>query len=204
MEINGKINTRREVTGNIDTTAIHGTVAVDGGVEPSVQGDETIRGKVTTSQGVSGNLNGTSALSGDIDGNVKNRLLKDYNILINKPSIEDVELKGNKTLEDFGITRVFYDTTEHWNSQPSLMTKEKAIYIYWDHSKDENNNDIPGMKIGTGKEFLIDAPFVDAVFTEHIMNTVIHVTQAEKDFWNNKFRCYISPADEEELVFTTD
>lgn len=204
MEINGKIKTRREVTGKISTAALHGTVAVDGGAEPFVQGEETIHGRVTTTQGVGGNLNGTSALSGEIDDNVKNRLLKDYNILINKPQIEGVELKGNKTLEDLGITRVYYDTTENWNSQPSLMTKEKAIYIYWDHQKDKDNNDVPGIKIGTGREFLIDAPFIDALYTEHIMNTYIHVTQADKDFWNNKFRCYISAEDDEELVFTTD
>lgn len=159
MEINGKIKTRREVTGKISTAALHGTVAVDGGAEPFVQGEETIHGRVTTTQGVGGNLNGTSALSGDIDGNVKNRLLKDYNILINKPSIEGVELKGNKTLEDFGITRSFYNTTEGWDSQPSLIAKEKAVYFYWDHKTDKEGNPIPGVKIGDGVTLLKDLPF---------------------------------------------
>ena len=204
MEINGKITTRREVTGNINTAALHGIVAVDGGVEPSVQGEESIHGRITTRQNVGGSLNGTSALSGDINGDVKNRLLKDYNILINKPQIEGVELKGNKTLEDLGITRILYNTTENWNSQPSLMTREKTIYIYWDHQQDSEGNEVPGIKIGTGREYLIDAPFIDAVYTEHILNTIVHITQEEREFWNNKIRCYIDENNNEMLVFTTD
>lgn len=203
MEINGKITTRREVTGEISTAALHGIVTVDGGAEPSVQGEETIHGRVTTTQGVGGNLNGTRALSGDIDGNVKNRLLKDYNILINKPQIEGVELKGNKTLEDLGITRFYYDTKENFDSNPLRMTEEKAIYVYWDYQIDKEGNYIPGIKIGTGKEYLIDAPFLDGIYAEHIQNMVIHVTQEDRDRWDEKVRCYINPFNEYDLVFTT-
>lgn len=203
MEINGKIKTRREVTGKISTAALHGTVAVDGGAEPFVQGEETIHGRVTTTQGVGGNLNGTSALSGEINDDVKNRLLKDYNILINKPQIEGVTLINNKTLEDLGITRFYYDTKENFDSDSTRMTEEKAVYVYWDHQVDTGGNYIPGIKIGTGKEYLIDAPFIDDIYAEHILNMIIHVTQEDRDRWDEKVRCYINPFNEFDLVFTT-
>ena len=186
MDINGKINTRREVTGNIITTALHGTVTVDGGVEPPVQVEESIHGRVTISQGVGGTLNGTSALNGDIDDNVKNRLLKDYNILINKPSINGVTLKGNKTSQELGIPVVYINTTEYWNSQSGLVGEKDVIYVYSDHSHDEFGNDVPGVKIGDGQAYLVDIPFLDANCQSHIENTEIHITQAEREFWNSR------------------
>ena len=36
----------------------------------------------------------------------ENLLANDYNTLKNKPSIEDVELKGNKTFEELGAIRL--------------------------------------------------------------------------------------------------
>lgn len=203
MEINGKIEPRREVTGNISTAALHGEITVDGGAEPSVQGEKDIHGRVTTTQNVGGNLKGTKALSGDISGDVKNRLLKDYNILINKPQINGVTLVGNKTSGDLNIPKIYYDTKENWDSQPSLVTENKAIYVYWNHQKDKDDNDIPGVKIGTGKEYLTDAPFLDTIYAEHILNTVIHVTQNDRDRWDEKVRCFIDPLNENNLIFTT-
>ena len=55
-----------------------------------------------------------------------------------------------------------------------------------------NNQAIPAVKIGDGLAYLIDLPFIDASVTrlmEHINNTQIHITQAEREFWNNKVRC---------------
>ena len=36
---------------------------------------------------------------------IRNYSATDYNKLMNKPKIEDVELTGNKDLEEFGMTR---------------------------------------------------------------------------------------------------
>ena len=62
---------------------------------------------------------------------------------------------------------------------------------------------IPGIKIGDGLAYLIDLPFTDSELIDHINNTTIHVTAEEKNFWNNKNRVFISPQDEENLIFTT-
>lgn len=190
MEINGKIKTRREVTGKISTAALHGTVAVDGGAEPFVQGEETIHGRVTTTQGVGGNLGETSALSGEIDDNVKNRLLKDYNILINKPQINGITLQGNKTSEELGIPVLYSGTVEYWNSHATLVGEKDAVYVYTDYSTDEHGNDVPGIKIGDGLSYLIDSPFLDVNCRSHMDNTEIHITQTEREFWNNKGNVY--------------
>lgn len=162
-----------------------------------------IHGKVQTSQKIGGRVKASSAVNGGLDDNVNNRIYGDYNLLRNHPSINGVELIGNKTSEELGITSTYYGTTEYWNSMPSLISIKGGIYVYSDYKQDEQGNNIPGIKIGDGKGYLIDAPFIDGLMYDHIMNMVIHVTQDDKDRWDEKVRCYISPTDSETVVFTT-
>ena len=147
-----------------------------------------IRGKVTTSQGIGGKIKATSAVNGDIDNEVKDRIIKDYNQLRNKPSIEGVELKGNLLLEAFGITRVLYKTTAEWNAQSSLVGVPHTLYCYTDYDVDSEGNIIAGFKMGDGNSYLLDAPFLDANYYAHIRNDDIHVTAEQKEFWNNRVR----------------
>jgi len=102
-----------------------------------------------------------------------------------------------------GDKEVFYGTTSYWNSQPQLITLSGCLYVYSDHTTDGTNN-IPGIKVGDGVSYLIDMPFIDKKYAEHITDTVIHVTSSEKEFWNNKVRCFIDPTDTQRLIFTTD
>lgn len=103
---------------------------------------------------------------------------------------------------------VLSDTTEGWNRQIDLVSRLNTVYVYTDHQTvtDEEGNVscIPGVKIGDGKAYLIDLPFTDAAFEEHMEDTSIHVTQEEKAFWNNKNRGYVSEGSPETLVLTTD
>lgn len=62
-----------------------------------------IHGKILAHQEVNGGINSYQQLNGELNDDVKDRLYRDYNLLRNKPSIEDVTLVGNKTLTDFGI-----------------------------------------------------------------------------------------------------
>ena len=105
--INGKITTRRGISGTIDSSTLHGQINVEEGVAPAppptTQGEQSIHGKVTTTKKVGGNIKSSSALSGELNDDVKNRVIKDYEVLINKPRVENVELIGNKHLSDFGI-----------------------------------------------------------------------------------------------------
>ena len=50
---------------------------------------DRVNGRVVTKQNISGKLGMPSGT-------------KDYNLMTNKPSIEDVVLMGNKTMADFG------------------------------------------------------------------------------------------------------
>lgn len=135
---------------------------------------------------------------------------KDYNRLINKPSINDIILQNNVTLQQLGLQNIYYNTKEYWNSQPSLVSKEGAIYIYGDYYTvtDEHGEEkiVPAIKIGDGTSYLIDMPIVNEdiadMLLNHVENTVIHVSLGEKAFWNNKLNVNdFSEVEEGALVF---
>lgn len=76
-------------------------------------------------------------------------------------------------------------TTEYWNNQLGYVPPENMIIVYTD--KDEA---APGIKIGDGNAYCVDLPFVgDDIMQKlgkHINDTVVHITQEEREFWNNK------------------
>lgn len=152
-----------------------------------------LRGKLSSGS-LKGSLN-SGSLSGDISVPLQSATT-DYNALLNKPSINGVELSGNKTSQDLFI--VSENTTSGWNSMPSYIPKRGEICIYTDYAtiQDDMGNDIvcPGIKVGDGNAYLIDMPFVGAEIRYEILqrlklheeNTTVHITQAEREFWNNK------------------
>lgn len=91
---------------------------------------------------------------------------------------------------------IYYDTKENWDSQISLVSEKKAIYIYTNYQQ-KDGKDIPGLKVGDGGAYLIDLPFIDTQYFEHINNTEIHITQEERENWNNKVSCELN---EEQLI----
>jgi hypothetical protein len=99
---------------------------------------------------------------------------------------------------------VFCNTTAYWNAQTSTPSVAGAIYIYSDHDKDDDDNDIPGIKVGTGNAYVPDLPFIDYKYDQHLLDTVKHITAAERTAWNNKVRCYMDTTDTENLIFTTN
>jgi len=88
------------------------------------------------------------------------------------------------------------DTTANWNSQTTLRSVSNCIYVYTDF-KTEDGVNIPGFKIGTGA-YLIDIPFV----TDWIENGL--VTNAEREFWNNKVTAILDQNNPELLYLTKD
>ena len=106
---------------------------------------------------------------------------------------------------------VLVDTTANWAAQSGRESEFGKIYVYTDYRQyeDESGNvhDVPGFKIGDGKAYLIDLPFAesnDDVLLAHIGDTNVHITQKERTVWNNKVRVFVSAADSENMVFTTD
>ena len=122
----------------------------------------------------------------------------------------DISISEGSTIEaDLGVIyngggtdKIFYNTTEYWNSRPTLISKQGYIYIYSDYKQSEGEN-IAGIKIGDGTSYLIDMPFIDKPLDDHIADAVKHVTSTERDFWNNKVRCFIDPDNSGNLIFTT-
>lgn len=159
------------------------------------------------------NLN-TVIESGDsiqVDFGSETTIGGDYSTLRHKPKINSVTIDGNVSLAELGLRGIYYDTKENWDAQPSLVSEEGAVYIYSNYQTiyDEVGNPtfIAGLKIGDGSAYLIDMPFVTEAMTgallEHISNTDVHVTAAEKEFWNNKVSSYIdAQQDAETLVLS--
>lgn len=94
-------------------------------------------------------------------------------------------------------------TSAEWMQDISYIPKFGEIIIYSDHDSYELNGEtipVPDIKIGDGQAYCVDLPFIHAGERErilaqinnHINNTDIHVTAAEKQFWNNKLNCNIS------------
>lgn len=96
---------------------------------------------------------------------------------------------------------VISHTTDEWNALYELVSKKDYIYVYTDHQKD-GETDIPGIKIGDGNAYVVDLPFCDALYANHINNTVLHITNEERDFWNNKVTCFIDPYNDERVIFS--
>lgn len=101
-----------------------------------------------------------------------------------------------------GDCKVLYNTTEYWNSRPQMIAKKGYLYVYSDY-KQVDNEDVAGIKAGDGTSYLIDMPFIDKPLDVHIADTIKHITSEERDFWNNKVRCFIDPDNEQNIVFTT-
>lgn len=102
-----------------------------------------------------------------------------------------------------GRIRVARDTTDNWNAHPDIIPMKGEIIVYTDyaHTTDDfgNNVDIPNVKIGDGSAYLVDLPFLGAdaryetlcLINAHAQNDDIHVSLAEKAFWNNKLNGYV-------------
>ena len=168
----------------------------NGNLSGTITPRNVIGGRLTTSS----TLTGTPIPSGG--GGTTN-----YEVLRNKPQINGVELIGNKNAVDLRL--VSENTTAGWNANPQYLPKPGEICIYTDAVivTDDLGNTItyPDIKIGDGNTYLIDKPFVTAgvrytvlnALWEHEKNHVIHITQEEREFWNNKLNTEVSG---EELI----
>ena len=101
-------------------------------------------------------------------------------------------------------TEIYSGRAVEWDANPNLIGKRNCIYVYTDYITKQDGTLIPGLKIGDGQAYLIDTPFIDQQYLEHVQNQVIHITQREREFWNNKVSIDQKPeflVDEENLVF---
>lgn len=96
-------------------------------------------------------------------------------------------------------------STEEWRQQLSFVPNAGDIICYTDKVVTEGGISIPGIKIGDGKAYCVDLPFVGDDIAEdllnHIKDTTIHITAAERTKWNNKINCEDS-VNNETLILT--
>lgn len=100
-------------------------------------------------------------------------------------------------------SKVLYALAETWNSQPLYIAKRGYIYIYADWKQDDLGRNLAGIKVGDGNAYLIDLPFLDDMYFNHIHDAIVHITPKEREFWNNKVRCYMAD-NNTQLIFTTN
>ena len=97
--------------------------------------------------------------------------------------------------------KVKRDTTQHWNEAIGFIPLPGEVIVYDDYETKtytveeygepvSKTINIPNIKIGTGNAYVQDLAFVDQntrdLLMSHINNQEIHVTLANKLFWNNK------------------
>ena len=115
------------------------------------------------------------------------------------------------TVDGYGITngaKIYYNTVAGWNANPSLKSEHNAFYIYTDavHTHQGYEDDVvkPNVKVGDGMAFVIDLPFLGSDFIDHINDTTVHITEAERLFWNEKCRVDTTDIANEHVIFTTN
>ena len=119
---------------------------------------------------------------------------------------------GTKTIN----TRISmkHDTTANWNKAVNFIGLPGEIIIYDDRYSfqiEEGGETktvyVPGIKICDGLAYLVDLPFIDYItnstLSQHINNTAIHVSAADRTFWNNKMNAD-EDLDGETLILTKD
>lgn len=101
-----------------------------------------------------------------------------------------------------------FKSTQEWSRQTSLVSQVGTVYVWTDYETIQEGSSVmyvPGIKFGDGKAYAIDLPFVTDyikdILMQHINNNIIHITQQERQFWNNKVTCYLNMEDEQNVVF---
>lgn len=85
--------------------------------------------------------------------------------------------------------QIIENTSAGWATQIDYVPKHGEIVVYSDYDV-LDGKDVPNIKIGDGTTYVVDLPFVNddlrAQFIAHVNNKVIHITAAERSFWNAK------------------
>lgn len=88
-------------------------------------------------------------------------------------------------------TKVLMNSTAFWNSHSESVISRATIIVYSDYKTVTENGKtsvVPGVKIADGIHDIASLPFIsDACLVElhnHINNTEIHITQEERERWN--------------------
>lgn len=99
-------------------------------------------------------------------------------------------------------------TAAEWDADRQLISENGVLYVYTEYDQSETGKSLTGIKIGDGTTYLIDLPFVaggsgaSQQMIDHMNNLIIHITQAERNFWNNKVTAYDDVVQNENLILS--
>jgi hypothetical protein len=118
-------------------------------------------------------------------------------------------MAGQPTTIRTDQVRKYYNTKEYWLAHDDMKPKKGDIIIYTNmHSVivDGVRKDLPAIKIGDGKTTLANISFLgeyeSQVLLDHINDNERHITQQEREFWNNKLNIGEEPVQNRTLIFT--
>lgn len=167
----------------------------DANLDVNVSSTQSLNSTTNTSQELNVISDVAKQISVDFGGN------GGINVSIQSPPYAEAEFGSIYVVE--ANNKILYASTDTWNSQPQYLSKRGYVYIYSDWKKDAVGRDLAGIKIGDGNAYLIDLPFLDDMYFAHIHDAIRHITPEEREFWNNKVRCYMDE-NGTQLIFTTN
>lgn len=92
-------------------------------------------------------------------------------------------------------SRVLVNSTQGWNSDPSIIALKGVVYVYADYRDKGDGRYAPAFKVGDGLAYLIDLPF-------NYGADGMEISAEQIAFWNNKVRAFLSEDDPENLILT--
>lgn len=112
---------------------------------------------------------------------------------------EDEHLVTMQSLQDYLNLhldkQVMFGTKAEWDAQVGLVSEPNKLYVYTDYKTDGSGRNLAGIKVGDGNAFLIDKPFIDELYFDHVQDNSIHVTAGDKLRWDEAVNCYYSSGD---------
>ena len=120
---------------------------------------------------------------------------KPYRINLNEQTMKAI---GITTPLPYGTARLVTGTTAYWEEHLDYVPSKGEIVVYTDRSTIDGVQ-YPGVKIGDGKAFGVDLPFVGDdrntmildLLNIHVNDTDKHLVPGERNSWNNKVSCSI-------------
>ena len=107
-----------------------------------------------------------------------------------------------------GFAGIEFGTKDYWNiERADYIPPEGMIVVYTDY-QEIGGRWIPGIKIGDGNAYLINKPFIGEgvadILRLHLEDMTRHITEAERQKWNNKLNFTTPEINSDLLVFNRD
>ena len=95
--------------------------------------------------------------------------------------------------------KIYYGTSAYWASKPTLVSEQGSFYVYSDYFN-YGDQAIPGIKIGDGLAYVVSLPFTDKMMIDHMMDSAIHLSPADRKKLEDSVCATMSTVDNENLI----